>query len=225
MAVVASAPVCYDERNQISPMLWFSSIKNKILKKELGRKFFHLLQVLGIWLFVHISETYSHQTALLIAVAFFILFLKVEYLRVEYQMQMPKFFRWILRQKEESHYSGVIFFVIALIICFSIFDYPIALVALLFAAFGDFFSALFGIAFGKKKLIHNKTYVGFIAGLIANYVAGSVFLLDHPELLIPMVLTASFVEVITNKLDDNLTVPIFSGFVGQLIVMYFGISL
>ena len=35
-----------------------------------------------------------------------------------------------------------------------------------------------------------------------------------------MAIVASFVEVITNKLDDNLTVPLFAGFVGQMIVYY-----
>ena len=40
-----------------------------------------------------------------------------------------------------------------------------------------------------------------------------------------MAFTATAVEVVTNKLDDNFTVPLFAGFVGQMIVYYTDITL
>lgn len=203
----------------------FHPRRHLALQKELKRKLFHLLQVPGIMFYVYLLNTYSQRVALLVAVGIFVVLLKLEYLRIEYGVPVPKVFKFLMRKREEKNLTGVIYFVISVIICFAIFDYTIAVTSLLFVVFGDFASALFGIAFGKKKMRKNKTYVGFTAGLITNYLVGSFFLLHQPLILILMVATASLVELVTHKLDDNLTVPIFAGFVGQIATMIFGIQL
>jgi len=38
--------------------------------------------------------------------------------------------------------------------------------------------------------------------------------------VLPMAVVATVVELFTSKLDDNLTVPLFAGFVGQMIVLF-----
>ena len=40
-----------------------------------------------------------------------------------------------------------------------------------------------------------------------------------------MAFTATFVEFMTNKMDDNLTVPLFSGFVGHILVIVMALDL
>jgi hypothetical protein len=40
-----------------------------------------------------------------------------------------------------------------------------------------------------------------------------------------MALVASIVELMTGKLDDNLTVPLFAGFTGQIIAYTLGAQL
>lgn len=202
----------------------FHPRRHLALQKELKRKLIHLLQVPGVMFYVYLLHTYSQRVALLVAVGIFVVLVKLEYLRIEYGVPVPKVFRFLMRKREEKNFSGIIYFTISIIICFAIFDYTIAIVSLLFVAFGDFSSALFGIAFGKKKLRKNKTYVGFVAGLVANFMVAAFFLINQPILLIPMVLTGSLVELTTHKLDDNLTIPVLSGFVGQMIAIIFGIS-
>ena len=59
-----------------------------------------------------------------------------------------------------------------------------------------------------------------MAGLLANLVVGILILPDFVLLVMAMAFVATFVELITNKLEDNLTVPLFAGFVGQMIVYY-----
>jgi len=59
-----------------------------------------------------------------------------------------------------------------------------------------------------------------VAGFVANLAVGFVVLPQFFYIVVPMAVVASFVELITNKLDDNLTVPLFAGFMGQLIVYF-----
>ena len=91
---------------------------------------------------------------------------------------------------------------------------------MLMTVFGDLVASLTGVAFGSKKIFKNKSYIGTSCGLIANIAVGYIVMPQHSEIIIPMAVTASFVEMVTKKLDDNLTVPLFAGFVGQLVVFY-----
>ncbi len=201
------------------------SHRQQTLRKELKRKLFHLLQVPGVMLYVYLLHTYSQRTALLVAVGIFVVFLQLEYLRIEYGVKVPKILKFLLRKREEKNFHGAMYFTISVIICFAIFDYPIAIAALLFVAFGDFASSIFGIAFGEKKILKNKTYVGFMAGLVANLIVAFFFLTSQPFIAVLMALTASITEVTTHKLDDNLTVPVLAGFIGQMVAIVLGISL
>ncbi|MEK7523944.1 MAG: hypothetical protein AAB588_02830 [Patescibacteria group bacterium] len=136
------------------------------------------------------------------------------------------FFRLLnLRKHERDNVTGAIFLVISTIIVFAAFDYPIALLALLFTTVGDLAAAIMGMAFGTTKIFRNKSYVGTLSGLIVNIIMSYLILPDYPEIFLPMAITASMVEMLTQKLDDNLTVPLFSGFIGQLIVSLGGFIL
>ncbi len=201
----------------------FSST-NPLLKEAL-RKFLHLLQVFTLMAYTFLAETFSKQTGLLFLTALMLLLLEFEYFRIEYKssawLRLREIFeKWVARKKEKNNMVSGVFFIISAIICFAVFDYKIALAALLFFIFGDLTSAITGMLWGKKKIFRNKTYIGTFYGFIANLLVGYVVLTGEPQIFIPMAVTASFVEAITQKLDDNLTVPLFSGFIGQLIVFY-----
>jgi dolichol kinase len=145
--------------------------------------------------------------------------MEVEYVRLEVKPKFPEYLN-IFRPKERDNVTGSIFFISATIISFAVFDYGIALLALLLTVFGDLASALVGIKFGKHKLVHKKTLEGFLAGFLVNLLVGSLILPDHPMIYIFMAFVASTVELLTGKLDDNLTVPLFSGFAGHLIAYF-----
>ena len=93
----------------------------------------------------------------------------------------------------------------------------IAFTAMLMMFAGDAFSAGFGMLFGEKKIRGKKTYIGSFAGLISNLIVGWFVLTEYPQLFIPMALTATVIETLTNKLDDNLTVPVSTAFVWYLL--------
>lgn len=168
---------------------------------------------------------FSPRIGILALTALLLLLIEIEYFRVDYQTWIGNKITqllsrlFILRRHERTNITGAIFFIISSIIVFSAFDYQIALLALLLTVFGDLASAIMGIAFGERKIFRNKSYIGTLSGLLVNITIGWIILKDFPLIFGAMAVTASFVETITQKLDDNLTVPLFSGFVGQLIVL------
>ncbi|MDL5502392.1 MAG: CTP--2,3-di-O-geranylgeranyl-sn-glycero-1-phosphate cytidyltransferase, partial [Candidatus Methanoperedens sp.] len=96
----------------------------------------------------------------------------------------------------------------------------IASAAILMTTFGDASAAIFGKVFGRTwiKGLKNRAYEGCAAEFIVDIIIGLLFL---PNLILVLMMagTATIVETVTNKLDDNLLIPVFTGFNGQLTVI------
>ena len=73
---------------------------------------------------------WSEKVAILCLAVLFLLLLEIEYIRLEVRPKIPKEFN-IFRAKERDNIISGIFFIAATIIVFAVFDYPIALLALL----------------------------------------------------------------------------------------------
>ena len=186
------------------------------LKKEILRKLFHLLEIPVLIGYSLIRYFWSEKISIIVLTALFLLLLEIEYIRLEVKLKIPSFMD-ILRPHERNNITGSIFFISATIISFAVFDYGIALLALLLTVFGDLTSALIGIKFGKHVIFKKKTMEGFLAGLGTNLLVGFLLIPAYPAIYITMAIVASTVELLTGKLDDNLTVPLFAGFTGQII--------
>jgi dolichol kinase len=167
---------------------------------------------------------WSEKIGLMALTALFLVLMEIEYVRLEVKFRLPKPFD-ILRSREKDNVTSSIFFVSATIMTFAVFDFGIALLALFLTVFGDLASALIGIKFGKHKIFKSKTLEGFIAGLVMNLAVGFIVMPESPLIYIAMAFTASTVELLTGKLDDNLTVPIISSVVGQILVYTMGQNL
>ena len=212
---------------------------------EIGRKFIHItiLAVLAAFFIIQGSlvgagynPILAKQVALLFLVTILILFLILEYFRLELNWKMP-FFSQFIRPKEQNRMYGVIYFLSATLISLAVFNPSIALTALLMTTFGDMVAALVGKRYGATLIYRNKTWAGFLAEMGMNLIVGFVVLsglfrgiflamgVSLPEpvpgsfyIIIGMALVATIVETIVDELDDNLLIPIFSGFVGQIIL-------
>ncbi len=190
--------------------------KKKSLKKEILRKLFHLMEIPVLIIYSFIRYFWSEKIAIMVLTALFLLLLEIEYVRLEVKFKIPSFLD-VLRPHEKNNVTGSIFFVAATIISFAVFDYGVALLALFLTVFGDLASALIGIKFGKHEIFRGKTMEGFLAGLGTNLAVGWLLIPAYPAVFITMAIVASVVELLTGKLDDNLTVPLFAGFTGQII--------
>ena len=96
---------------------------------------------------------------------------------------------------------------------------------MLLTVFGDLASAIVGIKFGKHKIFRKKSLEGFLAGFLINLLVGFLILPAYPIIYVMMAVVASVVELLTGKLDDNLTVPLFAGFTGHLMALAIGVNL
>lgn len=202
-------------------------MKRGSLFSELIRKTLHLSGLFVVVGYTLLLNYFSPRLALLVLTGILLILLEMEYIRLEHKPRgkVLDFFEGIFRSHEKNQLTGAVFFVMSCIIAFSAFDYWIAVLATFMTVFGDLISALAGKTFKGKKIYKKKTFVGTLAGLLANLAVGFLILPDYPIIFIPIALTATFVEVFTTKMDDNLTVPLFSGFVGQIMLYYSGLAL
>ena len=199
--------------------------KTSVIFWEVLRKLAHMLGLVLLVAYSLLAHYYSTKTAFSFLSGILLIWFIFEYIRVEHDFMLMRFLRRLFRSHEKKAFSGSTFYIISTIICFSLFDYWIAVVALLMMTFGDIFSAVIGRFFGITKIRKQKTIIGTLAGFAANTAAGMIVLPQFYYLILPMALCASVVEMLTDKLEDNLTVPIFAGFLGQIIVYYFSLDL
>ena len=188
---------------------------------EIKRKAFHLLILLVIVGYVLLERTFNQKIALVALVALLVLFLLAEYFRLELGATIP-IFDQIIRPKERERYYGVIYFLSATIICLAVFDFRIALAALLMTTFGDMTAALMGRKYGKTTIFGKKTLTGTLSELTVNIIVGFIVLINfyNVYIIIAMAFVAAFVETLVEELDDNLMIPLFAGLTGQILVFF-----
>jgi len=187
---------------------------------ELGRKIIHMTILVILALYFFIENTRGKQIALLFLVGLLVLFLVLEYFRIELGWKIP-FLSLFIRAKEENRMYGVVYFLSASIISLAVFDKKIALAALLMTTFGDMVAAVIGKRYGTTLIYRNKTWAGFIAEIATNFIVGFLVLGSMSGgiyIILGMAFVATIVETLVDELDDNLMIPIFSGFVGQIIL-------
>lgn len=188
---------------------------------EISKKILHITILIALIIYFAIKNQAGQQAALLFLVALLIIFLILEYFRLDLNFKIP-FFHKFIRPKEEHRVYGGIFFLSSAIIVLAAFDTPIALAALLMTTFGDMSAAIAGKKYGTTILFRNKTVVGFVTELVTNLiVAVSISLLFSINIyiLIVMAFAATITETMVDELDDNLIVPIVSGFIGQILLL------
>jgi glycerol-3-phosphate acyltransferase PlsY len=113
---------------------------------------------------------------------------------------------------EKTRVSSMTGFLIASLFVILIFDRSIAVYAMAFLVFGDFFAKYFGLQFGRTPLFQ-KTLEGSLAHLLACLIAGGViaeFVAVPVWIVACGAMVATVFEVLPTAIDDNLTVGISS---------------
>ena len=125
----------------------------------------------------------------------------------------------ILRNHErKGAITGATYFISSALLCIILFDKDLAIVCMFFMVLGDTAAALVGKRWGRIKLIGNKTLEGSMACFITCGVI-ALFWID-PIVGIAGAFVATVVELLPLKIDDNLTVPLISGAVMQLMIKF-----
>jgi dolichol kinase len=185
---------------------------------ELKRKVIHtigLIYVLLYWLTLKYFN--SHQIAILILLAIFLVVIFLEYFRITLKKEIP-IIRIFMRAKEKNILGGQVYYLLGIILALTLFEFKIALAVILMTILGDTAAAIFGIAFGKHwiKQLKETAWEGIIAEFIVDLIIGYLILANW-YIAIPMALVATFVETVFTHIDDNLSIPLFAGFIGQVL--------
>ncbi|MEE8341082.1 MAG: diacylglycerol/polyprenol kinase family protein [Candidatus Neomarinimicrobiota bacterium] len=185
------------------------------MRQELFRKTIHVVTnslIPLIYLGLNIPRTWM---AILIGIIS-VLFVMIDFGRTRdgwLSEIFGKLFNGMLRSHElEGKLTGASYVLIGSFISIAIFPREIAVLALLFTAIGDSVAGLYGRKFGRIK-IWNKTLEGSLSG----FAACILITLFFPQILISIKFSGAFsamlIELLPIKIDDNLRIPLFSGFV------------
>lgn len=130
----------------------------------------------------------------------------------------------IFRKGEEKKFSSMTIFLISTFICVLLFEIEIAVTTLVFLTFGDMYSKIFGLAYGRHKLFE-KTIEGSLAYIGAvitfGYIIYTTVDISLPVLIIGGI-AATFSEFFPLGMNDNFTVPIISG-AAMTVAIFFGL--
>ncbi len=185
---------------------------------EVLRKSVHLVSVLIVFIY----EFFGKDTILWVLMLFLITVLFLEYFRLEHGIKIP-FFYMMYREHEADSCGGHIFFALGAIATISLFSKEIAYAAVLMTTFGDLTAALIGKFHGKKRIFkkifnNDKSLEGSTSEFIIDLLVGLVIVGD-PLVSLIMAFIATLTETAVNQIDDNLVVPVFSGFFGQMTLL------
>lgn len=120
---------------------------------------------------------------------------------------------------EEKGINSATWYATALLLIALARSVPPAIVALLVLGIADPAAAIVGRRFGRVRLVHGRTLEGTAAFVVAGTLAASAYLaILHAELGFARVAIAAlvgsiagaFAELVSKRLDDNLTIPLAS---------------
>ncbi|MDQ1276236.1 MAG: hypothetical protein QG610_1811 [Euryarchaeota archaeon] len=185
---------------------------------EVMRKSVHLVSIF----IVLIYEFFGKDAILWVLMLFLVTVLFLEYFRIEEGMKIP-FFYMMYREHEAYSLGGHIYFALGAIAVISLFDREIAYAAVLMTTFGDMVAAMVGKFYGKRRIFrevfkNDKSLEGSASEFIIDLLVG-LAIIGNPIVSLIMAFSATLTETAVNRIDDNLIIPIFSGFFGQMTLL------
>lgn len=193
-----------------------------------ARKIWHVLTVLFMFIIYVYTPPAVSMTLLIVG---WLAFVSVDIMR----QSRPALNEWalhafkhILRESEVNKLAGTTYLVTGVLLVDVLFPRPIVALTLLFLAFADPLASLIGIKYGKDKIFGHKSIQGFMAAFVVCLISCLCFLYYNNYLLDQIVVVSLFAGLIgalaelvpVGKLDDNLTLPIFSA-IGLYVLFYF----
>ena len=186
------------------------------MRNELIRKGIHLTMLV-----LPISYLFLPKVIMLVFIGMGIVFaLLVEYAR----FHIDHFSNWfhgflghLLRTHEKKGLTGSTYLLISAFLTILIFEKWIALLALLFMIVSDAFGAMFGKMWGKRFIYKNKSLEGSVVFILTA--TAFVFLVRESHLFVGIVgvFVACVIEIFVINIDDNLTIPLGSGLIMQIL--------
>ena len=130
---------------------------------------------------------------------------------------------FLLKKKERGRVSASTLFLVSAFVTVFVFEKNIAIAALVFSTVGDGFAEIVGKTYGRHRLLGNKTIEGSAAFFLSAFFFGLIVMamtgIDLKLMLIGAA-AATLTELVTQKIDDNLVIPVVEGLVKTLFVNF-----
>ena len=200
---------------------------------QLPRRFFHCLSGLISGLIYMLFL--SHKQAIYILGGAASIFYILEQIRINYPNQpgLNVINKYFLRAEEHLKESAAIPYLMALLLTIITFPKSIALTAIFTLALADPLSAIIGIKYGKHKIVEGKSLEGSGAFFLATSIVCFLIFIPLPgNTFWPVFANAFFLglfaasfEMIPLKLDDNLTIPLFTATILWILATTTGLTI
>lgn len=211
-----------------------SAIEAKRSDLQIPRRFFHFAS--GVVVAFFYQTLFTHSQAVYVLGFLACVVYVFEQVRVNYPEMASKFnaySKYILRAEEQLKESAQVPYIMGMLLTILSFPKPVAIAGVLTLAIADPLSALIGIRFGKNRIVPHKSLEGslafFLATIFCVIVAFTTFHSDQVVishligLSFLVALLASIFEMIPIRIDDNLTIPIFTSLITWAGALIFGI--
>ena len=182
------------------------------IKKEINWRLY--LRPFAFLLILYYMNT-SKKEALVLIGSIALLFLLLDLIRLFSKKVNVFFFKTVkdlYKAKEYKKFSSITLFLFASFLAVLLFEKEIAVLAVSYLIFGDFFSKFFGLHFGRIKFFE-KSLEGSLAHFNACIISGYILIhfLSFPlHVFLIGALVASISEVLPIGINDNFSVGLLS---------------
>jgi dolichol kinase len=195
------------------------------MSQEIKRKSIHLIGLL-IPLCYYFFREEDKIIAVIILLSLTAIYFSLELLRLTNKKAQRYFlthFSPFLRAHEKQKITGTGYYLLSALLSVSFFEKDLAIACLSFLILGDMFAAIIGKRFGHTKILGGKSLEGSLACFVVCFAIGLFVAWLFPANLTPQIiiigaLTATIVELLSLRIDDNLTIPLISGLVMQILI-------
>jgi dolichol kinase len=141
--------------------------------------------------------------------------LVIDHLIMRHGLRLPVYAH-LARPSERHAILGPTWLLAGALAALWLYPHDIALAAMALMFFGDAAAAMAGFVIPRPKLRKERSFAGSAAMLIVGFAAAGLVVQDW-WIAAAMAASGAVVELVSDRIDDNLTVPVLAGLVGHLL--------
>lgn len=189
--------------------------------KEIQRKITHFIGLV-IPILYHYIDNKQLVVGILAFVTWLLLCFEIlRYVFPDFSSLLLKFISPILRPHEkQGKILGSTYFVTSSLLSIVLFPQEIAVASITFLVLGDLFAAIIGKKWGRIKIFSGKSFEGSLACFIICFFVSILVIRIKPVVGFFGAIAATIFELVPIGIDDNLTMPLTSGFVMWAVVAW-----